>query len=246
MVNEKKQKFVILSRGRTGSTYFVGALKKHPEIFAGAEILSNEPNPFMGATYEPNTDSWEFAEKYLYENDAINEPVRGFKLFYFHCRKTEASRRIWRELESRGDVAVITLHRKNTLAAYISSLRARKIKRFHPKSEVDRYLEKTEVDVDIDHLSNWLSIVEEQYAIGDHLRRRQGGCAIFYEDFEEYAETALNRIAEYLGADPDAASWPQFLGGTANSSMTVIRNLREVSRLLEKRNLGWMVEPYVP
>lgn len=146
-----KEKFIVVSRGRTASTFLAKGLNRHPNINMAYEIFHpRKPYPVNGVRYDSKVNSWDFLERNFFGVPVASEEFRGFKLFYYHARSTDKAKAVWRAIQVRDDIKLISLSRLNIFAAYVSEVRARKSKVWHPKAKTDSYSASFAVNIDIE------------------------------------------------------------------------------------------------
>ena len=106
--NRKYQKFVIISRSRTGSNLLCDLLNSHPKIEANRELFHN-------TNAHSCREIWEslFVKKYW------NIKYVGFKIFYYHPLKS-VDKEVWDFIENDKTIKIIHLTRKNMLRTIIS------------------------------------------------------------------------------------------------------------------------------
>lgn len=116
MGNYDYQRFIILSRSRTGSTLLLDLLKSHPNISMKGEI-------FQKLNGQTTDRIW---------HDAFSRKLPfikavGFKLFYYHPMDV-SDKTVWKFMRSNRDIKIIHLTRKNILNTVISREIAKKTK----------------------------------------------------------------------------------------------------------------------
>ena len=104
----KYKKFVIVSDSRTGSTLLMQLLNSHPEIITLGE-------EFKDLNQLSCKESW----RNIFRRRPKKINWVGFKLFYFHPRKS-MDREVWDLIESDKRIVIIHLTRQNILRSYVS------------------------------------------------------------------------------------------------------------------------------
>ena len=103
------QRFVVLSRSRTGSNMLIQSLNSHRNIAADYEIFGK-----LNGESEKEILDRSFGKQPFYIK------AKGFKIFYYHPIDAEGSP-IWDMLLSVKDLRVIHLQRRNILHVLVSS-----------------------------------------------------------------------------------------------------------------------------
>ena len=122
------EKFVILSHGRTGSTTLCHGISMHPEVEAYGEVFHKKPGGAVvnGKEFLDGDDGGEFCRDVVWQSpNEFEKRVIGFKIFFFHARKSERQYNAWRYLTSDPSIKVILLLRPNIFDSYVSAQRSR-------------------------------------------------------------------------------------------------------------------------
>lgn len=237
-------RFIILSHGRTGSTYLVNNLNRHPNIAVFQELFHATPSqrqPVEGRIWQNGEDSARFLEEVVFPL-ARDRSAVGFKLFYFHARGDAMARRVWDMIAETPTLPLILLHRKNIFAGFVSEQRARQSNIWHPTQGAD-YRGQQELTLDVDAALRYVQRTRERQKLGCELVQGHPGLEMFYEDLASDASATIRRVTEFLGLGP-VEPWSDFSAGSADASATRILNLEECRRALEAIGAAWMVEPY--
>lgn len=114
--SKKYDKFLILSRSRTGSNLLRSLLSSHPDVICLGEIFGSVGN-------EVKNDIIKSPIKYLkriaFGYHKKNIKSVGFKIFYYHP-EFKCSTNIWNYLENQNNIKIIHLKRKNILRTILS------------------------------------------------------------------------------------------------------------------------------
>lgn len=182
-------KFVIFSRGRSGSTLLTDLLDSHPQIHCEGELFRHRllcPRLYLKA------------KSVLSDADAY-----GFKLLSYQIWKVQPIRRPTRfvdELHSRG-YKVVYLRRKNILRHALSNLYARHSGAFAHRSSGDG-VNQEKMSVDLDELVRWMQSSERLAAFEQQALKRVPHLDLCYEDDLQQTHTqqaAVDRVVDYLG-----------------------------------------------
>ena len=194
-VKYPEKKFVIYTRGRTGSTVLTDLLNCHPEMFCDYEIFN------ISNTGTPIDNPYKYIKSCTKRATFNGKSVYGFKVKIEQLRddhKYDDNEPIFQKLYEQG-WKFIYLKRSNSLNHKISGIISNKTNVFHVKKEDDQHKDKIEIDcrllLDVLIWGDKLDEMEEE-KIKDipHLK-------IIYEedllDNSKHQETA-NKVFKYL------------------------------------------------
>lgn len=125
-------RFVIISRGRSGTSLLRSLLNDHAQVVTFGEIFRKfgaigwdrrdyQTTEAQLAMIE--TAPVAFLETYLFRKFPKRVTAVGFKLFYYHARNPEWEP-VWQYLQDRPEIKIIHLKRQNILATHLSLRRA--------------------------------------------------------------------------------------------------------------------------
>lgn len=237
-------RFIVLSHGRTGSTYLVDSLNRHPKITMFSELFHPSPDNRQlagGRVWKDGEDSVRFLEETVFPAGEADGLV-GFKLFYFHARSDALSRRVWDMIAADPALPLVLLHRRNVFAGHVSEQRAHQSKVWHPNRGAD-YHRRQELTLDVEAARRYVQNVRAMQEAGRDLARDHPALEIFYEDFAADAPAVLGRLIDFLGL-ARVGTWPEFSSGSADVRATRILNLEECRCALDEIGAGWMADPY--
>lgn len=120
------ERFIILSRARTGSTLLQLMLNSHPAIHAKSEIFTR----LYGSSVETVFND-------IFAPHPKSIKAVGFKIFYNHPLD-DHSETVWKEMEKMAGLRVIHLKRKNILRILLSEKVAQKTNVWGIKKEKKR------------------------------------------------------------------------------------------------------------
>ena len=129
-------KFIIISRSRTGSTFLIQLLNSHPNIVAQGEL-------FLHLNQKSTIEIWN--KIFSYYPHKIK--YVGFKLFYYHPVDSE-NKDIWKYILNDKSIKIIHLVRHNMLRTIISRKIANKTSQWHIQDTRDK-IKTTEKKVTI-------------------------------------------------------------------------------------------------
>ena len=121
-------RFVIVSRGRSGTSLLRSLLDDHSQVATFGEIFRKygaigwdrrDYRATPAQLHLIESDPAAFLETYLFRKYPWRVTAVGFKLFYYHARNPEWEP-VWQYLRVRPDIRIIHLRRQNTLATHLS------------------------------------------------------------------------------------------------------------------------------
>lgn len=241
------KRFIIVSYGRTGSTYLVRELGRHPDIKVAAEVFHNrkERRPVLnGRIWEEEESPLDFVNDNLFNRNDIAEGVRGLKLFYFHAQSSVGNASdIWSEIALNSNIFLIFPHRRNIFASHVSEVRARSSMLWHPNNQ-PAYQELQEIYIDPDHAKRYIMKIRDYETFRYNLDEKRGYLEVYYEDLEISARATLRKVTNHLGIDELPYEPAPFEAGSAHANKTHIKNINEVRQVLIELEAEWMLEPY--
>lgn len=206
-------RFIILSRGRTGSTFLHRLLDSHPACVCFEELLAPRelPEPPDKLTVgraramardeaQRGTDPVRFLERHVY---APSPGIRatGFKLFYGHSRAGAAAA-VWTWLRADRGLRVVHLQRRDVLRMFVSMKIALKTGAWW-SLDGEPPLDEKQVVLDPAEFARYLAEVEAQRRHGDAEFAGHPVLRVDYEDFADYDEggdpAAIDRVQSFLG-----------------------------------------------
>jgi hypothetical protein len=224
-----KPNYVILSHGRAGTNYCAHNMQDHPEIAAFLEPfngIAENRTPLAGEVWDGTSSAIEFARRQVFDNPALQDKARGFKLFYFHCRQNRVTSDIWRALRQDKSIKIIFLNRRNFLNKYLSDQRAQASGVWHPNRKdylTSQYADVVDLRVDIPaclNMMNYLytsyNLIRQEFDGHDHIEW-------FYEDLAGQGDAFMADIYRLLEVAPLPAKVP-FRAGTLSRATTRIVN----------------------
>jgi LPS sulfotransferase NodH len=209
-------RFIILARGRTGSTFLHQLLDSHPgcvcfeEIFAGRN-LPPLPSKYPSALREDimanehlrAVSPGEFLSRFVYPDYGPTIHAVGFKLFYFHSREGAAAG-IWNALRADPSLRVVHLGRRNVLRMFTSMKIAHKTGAWW-SLDGKPGLDEKKVTIDAEEFAAYVNSLEADRLWGDQVFEGHPLLHVDYEEFEGYGNgdrAAIDRVLEFLGLPP--------------------------------------------
>ena len=214
--------FVVLSRGRTGSTLLLDLLRCHPAIHCEGEILSHR-------ILVTSPETLIRARAALFASS-----VYGFKLRPPHYRVQGIRNPLafLAGLQDRG-WRLVHLKRRNVLRVALSSLRREQTKIVH-RMVGDVSDKSAPFDVSIDQLLARMVRIEREMRAEDDLLGELPHLRMTYEDDlqrEGTRQSALDRVFTFLGL-PSAPVFTRYVRLSTDSLGGLIRNYDEARQAL--------------
>lgn len=222
------QKFVIICKGRTGSSMLTRMLDSHSQIKCKGEILKDpdsEPRDEINNIYSP---------QYRHVKAV------GFKLHYNH--PGGANHDItWDLIKADSDIKIIHLHRRNVLRSHVSEIISQKTRVFQLKSEAKRPdISTRKIGLSIDEVVNLSNLYEHRRSRYNELFSDHEVLEIFYEDLVDPLSSVQRKITDFLSVDTKkmrantSIMNPESLGD-------LITNFTEVEEALKSTEMEWML-----
>ncbi len=241
------QRFVMLSYGRTGSTYVMRQFDNRPDTVMLSELFHPNPDeraPAQGRCWEDGSNSWDFVCDNVYVDYPETVRAVGFKLFYFHARKGPEELAIWPGIAGDSAMKIVLLERENVFAGFVSEQRARATQVWHPRLGHEQYYAPVEIVVDPAAAEKYLQVNMNRRGWGTDFAKGHAVFRMSYEDMVADSTTTLRNMAGFLGLPAEDWLPAEFLKGSADRDMTRISNLGEVTAMLKRNGAEWMAEPY--
>ena len=195
---EKKGKFIIFGRGRSGSNLLRSLLNSHPDVFCDPEIF-NEAYPKMKFfAFKWLITSLPFVYLY-YKKSQIVMDYYGFKLHYYQFSNIKDKLRVL----SKRNWKIIHLQRKNIIKEAFSWIIARQTEKWVRTSQQPDPTEKYHVNVEM-FLERVAKSIQSEQAENEILDSVDHIKVIYEEELlnaEDWGATCA-KIFKYIGTDP--------------------------------------------
>ena len=205
--------FVIHSTARSGSTFIIVTLRKHPQIMARADVFANKVLP--GGMEQTADNQIAFLRKYWrsYRKDApiATDVARGFKVQILRSEPQLKAVGRFIKVCADYDGARFFLYRRNRVKQIVSVLRARDRKRLSGPGAVgaaqlrDEKLagglgQSQKIRINPVQLEVMLETLENDYLLLDNIRgKTPGGVELVYEDALNDRQAFFERIFAAIG-----------------------------------------------
>ena len=209
--------FVLLTTGRSGSTYLDSLLDSHPEIRCAGELLGSAPI----APGNPQRELEVAFANVRRARELGGKPIFGFKLPWVVVAQGST---LAQDLFERG-ARCVALHRKNRLDKYVS-VRLAQIN--DEWSSTVHYAEQS-IEIDVEQLRNALASFEHADEV--LMRMSQGWPRIVTSYEAIVADPDIPWIQDFLGVEIRSLS-TQTLRARTKTLRETIRNYDEVAAAL--------------
>lgn len=199
------EKFVILSHGRTGSTALCHAMSMHPDVQAYGEVFHKKPGGAVvnGKEFLDGDDGAEFCREVVWKSpNEFEKRVIGFKILFFHARRSTREYNAWRYLIADPSIKVLLLLRRNIFDSYISAQRSRRSGVWRvERDETVPEEHQSPICVDAQKCYRYMisTVVEIEWA--RRVFATHPAMEIFFDDFQRDFQAALDRIFGFLGVE---------------------------------------------
>jgi len=227
--NKDYEKFVVITRSRTGSNFLMASLNSHPNIVANREVFRELDEKSCAEVWERT-----FAKK------PHNITLVGFKIFYYHPLDSD-DRSVWDQLVADKRVKVIHLKRNNLLRTVLSGKIALKTKVWtNKRSAIKVKLEDKKLSLNVDEcivefkkIKEWESNIDKMF--NDHPK-----LVINYEKLVAKPDT-FDEILDFLGIEQKELK-SGYKKQNKEPLEELIENYHEFSGKLSKTEWGYLLE----
>ncbi|MFO7536923.1 MAG: Stf0 family sulfotransferase [Chloroflexota bacterium] len=201
-------RFIILGRSRVGSNFLRGLLNSHSHVEVFGEVFQTYEavawalpgygqSPATLALYQ--NDPAQFVEQELFHPFPPQITAVGFKLFYYHAQDDDRQA-IWPYLQSRTDIKLIHIKRRNMLKTHLSRRRAEETDVWFNLSGERETQKPLTLDYqtcldDFVQTRRWETAYDTFFQDHDRLD-------VIYEDLARNTETQMAQIQSFLGVAP--------------------------------------------
>lgn len=180
-------KFIVLTRSRTGSNFLVSLLNSHPEIEAKGELLRRQHEMSFKQLIDKGLSS---------KDEHVN--TAGFKMFYYHPIGIDRSE-TWKMLTDITELKIIHLKRKNILRTLVSRKFAEQNDIWHQTAtKKDPKKKKKCVSFEVEELEMGFSRTRRMETQGDVKFKNHRVWEVYYEDLVKDPEKICEQAFEFL------------------------------------------------
>lgn len=187
LANYDYDKFVVITRSRTGSNFLISLLNSHKNIQAHGEVFARLHN-------KKAKEKWNliFSKKF--------RPVKlvGFKIFYYHPFDND-DKDVWNYIKNDNRIKIIHLRRVNKLRTHISRLIAEKNDIWLSEGKDQMTLKDKKVKVNLDKcledfkkIENWENQVKLDFLHHPLIE-------ITYESLVNKQQATMKHVFNFLG-----------------------------------------------
>ena len=177
------KRFIILTRGRTGSNLLLSYLNSHPNVFAQGEIFSHIAQKKWQNTLASN-----------FKKQPPNIKAYGFKIFYYHPLDCKGDL-LWDRLLKDHDLYVIHLKRQNILRSVISGKIASQQKVWSTALPVDEkektYLSAKKLATAFKRTRHWEQTFAKRFSSHPTLD-------VYYEDLVSFKDQTYRKVTDFM------------------------------------------------
>ncbi|WP_299486054.1 Stf0 family sulfotransferase [Acaryochloris sp. IP29b_bin.137] len=189
------QKFMVLTRSRTGSNLLISLLNSHPLIHAEYEAFAK----LRGETVEQRFGA-------VYSKQPSTIKAVGFKLFYYHPLDDKHQfEALWNRIIQDKAIRIIHLKRKNKLRMIVSRTIAEQqeiwSQKETPSPQAPLVKSKPIMLSTVALEKEFLASTDPEIQFANRLRGHPI-LDIYYEDIVENMDTATGQIFDFLGLPP--------------------------------------------
>jgi hypothetical protein len=221
------QKYIVLSRARTGSNLLISYLGSHSEIFAKGELFESVCGRSIDRLFQS-----------VYGFQPSFTKASGFKIFYYHpCDKP--SPEVWQRLIDDKHIKVIHLKRRNILKTITSQMIAEETDQWLTTKSSDK--SNSKVVLDPDRVVFEIHRVLDHYVEFEEKFKNHDVFEIFYENLVSDARGEFARVTDFLRVsrqDPKTILVKQSRG----RAMDQIENAESVTSALIDAGLSAYIE----
>lgn len=219
--NTDYDKFVIVTRSRTGSNLLKSLLNSHPEIIAEGELFRRLEGRSCKDIWDNTFISRSKKVKYV-----------GFKLFYYHPLDSD-DKKVWDFIKNDENIKIIHLTRENILRTVVSREIADKTNTWTNKTNRNITKDEKQIKLDINYCLNEFELTknsEEKTRVdfADH-----DFIQLSYEELSDNKQSVMNKLFQFLSVDKvDVSS--SYKKQNVEKLKDLVTNYNEVHEKLEK------------
>ena len=184
--DKKYNKFIIITRSRTGSNFLMSLLNSHPNILAKGELFRRLEGKSSDQVWNETFSKKPKHIKYV-----------GFKIFYYHPLDSE-DKEVWNYIKKDKNIKIIHLTRNNILRTVVSRAIADKTNTWTNKKGKKIDISDKRVKIDIDScLNDFKKTREDENRIRDNYKNRNL-MELTYEDLVKDHQKVMNDVFNFL------------------------------------------------
>lgn len=231
-------KFIILGKGRSGSTLLSGLLNSHSQVIAYGELF-RKPDaigwdlpPYDKYLQKPslislvNQDPVAFVSRKVFNKYSKTIASVGFKLFYYHAHD-DSRQKIWPFLQEQTDIKILHIKRKNTLQELLSLRRAFKTNQWaNTTGDTEKQLS---ISLDYEDCLQEFTYAQKSKDRFDAFFQDHPKIDVIYEDLANDYESEMRRIQDFLEVNYEPVT-PSTFKQSNQTLMEAITNYTELKQ----------------
>ena len=202
--------FIIIGRGRTGSTLLRTSLANHGQVMMYGELFripgqvvwnSKFGNESDQTQESVSADPEEFLDTKVYRSYPKNIKAVGFKIFYYHAENGDW-KRVWNYLAEKKELHIIHNKRRNILETQLSDKRAWQTGQWADKKksgDKNNQQPLAAIHLDYEELKLWFTLTRDWENNIDSTFSDHPKIDVYYEDLAQDYSAELDRIQKFLG-----------------------------------------------
>ena len=211
----KKQKFIIIGSGRSGSTMLKNLLRSHPHITCFGELLNYKKILW---DYENFNDVYNTEEIHNIRNSNPTEFIKmvysliddvelfaiGFKSLYAHFDYSRNFKSILLYLLEQPDIKFLHNKRRNlfkTFCSYKNAAERTKQGKFMNAYDKDDVEHSIQIYINYDACLNFFEKTKKMEAKYDQIFKDKSMIDVFYEDLAKKTGFEMKKVLNFIGVD---------------------------------------------
>ncbi len=227
--------FVIITKGRTGSTLLNSLFDSHPRIRVCGEVIGEYTLRQPDLRKEIlELGALPYVKRCF--NRADLESAVGIKILYYQVEHRYGQRwgvdglpGVLNFLKSQRDIKIIHLKRRNRLKTFASGRVARLTKKYIEYQEETENARNININLTIDECERQFTRIGQWEKYYDDIFQEHKMLEVFYENLVAEQQTECNRLLDFLGVRRKPLS-TRFKKQRTNPVSEVIENYEELKR----------------
>ena len=226
---ENYDKFIIITRSRTGSNLLMSLLDSHPNVIAKGELFES----LKGRTCK---DVW----NEIYDKKPKHIQYFGFKIFYYHPIDSD-DKEVWNYIKNDESIKLIHLTRKNMLRTVVSRQIAEKTNRWSNVDNKKIQITEKMVEIDINYCLNEFKLTKDYENKIRSEFKREFYMELTYEDLVKDKQEMMTRIFNFLGIENTVAK-SRTIKQNSEKLEDLILNYSELKEALEESEWSYLLD----
>lgn len=228
--NRDYQKFLIITRSRTGSNFLVDLLNSHPKIRSEGEL-------FRKFGRKTSREMWDTA----FSRKNNNIKYFGFKIFYYHPLDSD-DKEFWEYIKEDKNIRIIHLVRKNMLRTVVSRQIALKTSVWtNKKNKRSINPEEKSVVLNIEHCLNEFTKTKKSETEFRAEFKRDFMFELSYEDLIESTQEKMDEVFDFFNLE-HVDVFSNYYKQNKESVDDLVVNYDDVKSEIEKTEWSYLLE----